>query len=143
MTVSSALHMPFHSPLSPLSLSSLLSQSAWFMELKPSYVFSNASILVSPYYPDGTLLVSYARMYACRLASLHQTKPCFNQTSTILFSLYTQDLANAHHSQRMHIEECVLVYYALEVLGAVGTLHSLGVIHADIKPDNIMIRDIR
>lgn len=37
----------------------------------------------------------------------------------------------------------MLLYYTTEVCNAVDALHQMGIIHADIKPDNFMLRDIR
>ena len=52
-----------------------------------------------------------------------------------------QDLVNAHHSQRVN-ESCVF-YYASELLEMVASLHHCGILHTDIKPDNLMLKDIR
>lgn len=50
---------------------------------------------------------------------------------------------NTKKSQRTPLPESLLLYYSAEVCNVVDTLHQLGIIHADIKPDNFMIRDIR
>ena len=41
------------------------------------------------------------------------------------------------------IPENMLLYYTLELVNIVDVLHNCGIIHADIKPDNIMLRDLR
>ena len=41
------------------------------------------------------------------------------------------------------IEESVAAFYAVELINMVHRLHQCHVIHGDIKPDNIMIMDIR
>ena len=58
------------------------------------------------------------------------------------FSL-SQDLVNTCRTTIKKLTEVVLLYYALEICQLVEALHSCGIIHADIKPDNIMLRDIR
>ena len=41
------------------------------------------------------------------------------------------------------IEESIAAFYAVELINMVYRLHQCHVIHGDIKPDNIMIMDIR
>ena len=41
------------------------------------------------------------------------------------------------------IEESIAAFYAVELINMVCRLHQCHVIHGDIKPDNIMIMDIR
>ena len=41
------------------------------------------------------------------------------------------------------IGESIAGFYAVELINMVYWLHQCHVIHADIKPDNIMIMDIR
>ena len=50
---------------------------------------------------------------------------------------------NAHNSSRVPMTESVALYYSCEILLAVATLHHCGIIHADIKPDNFLLKDIR
>jgi len=39
------------------------------------------------------------------------------------------------------MDEPLVMFYAVELLRAVEALHATGVLHADIKPDNILLRD--
>ena len=55
----------------------------------------------------------------------------------------SQDLVNTCRTTSKKLTEVVLLYYALEICQLVEALHSCGIIHADIKPDNIILRDIR
>ena len=41
------------------------------------------------------------------------------------------------------VDEDVVAFYAAELVTMVNKLHQCHVIHGDIKPDNIMIVDIR
>ena len=41
------------------------------------------------------------------------------------------------------IEENIAAFYAVELINMVYRLHQCHVIHGDIKPDNVMIMDIR
>jgi serine/threonine protein kinase len=50
---------------------------------------------------------------------------------------------NAYNSNRTIVPETVILYYGYEMLSAVATLHQCGIIHADIKPDNFMLKDLR
>ena len=52
-------------------------------------------------------------------------------------------MANAHRVSRTSVPEALALYYTRELLIMVAALHECGVIHADIKPDNLMSRDIR
>ena len=50
---------------------------------------------------------------------------------------------NAYNSNRTIVPETVLFYYGYEMLSALATLHRCGIIHADVKPDNFMLKDLR
>ena len=41
------------------------------------------------------------------------------------------------------IQESIAAFYAVQLINMVERLHQCHVIHGDIKPDNIMIMDIR
>ena len=50
---------------------------------------------------------------------------------------------NAYNSNRIIVPETILFYYGYEMLSALATLHQCGIIHADVKPDNFMLKDLR
>jgi checkpoint serine/threonine-protein kinase len=53
------------------------------------------------------------------------------------------DLINMINSQsegNAGLEECVAMFFAIELLRAIETLHLVQIIHGDIKPDNVMVR---
>ena len=55
-----------------------------------------------------------------------------------------QDLVNAHlkSPSKSMMPETMIAYYTREIISAVATLHQCGILHADIKPDNFMLKNI-
>eukprot|EP00002_Diphylleia_rotans_P028614 TRINITY_DN5782_c0_g2_i3.p1 TRINITY_DN5782_c0_g2~~TRINITY_DN5782_c0_g2_i3.p1 ORF type:complete len:684 (+),score=126.48 TRINITY_DN5782_c0_g2_i3:405-2456(+) len=51
-----------------------------------------------------------------------------------------QDLINMHLAKDSGIEENVVIAYSIEILRIVRHLHSANILHADIKPDNFLLR---
>jgi serine/threonine protein kinase len=49
------------------------------------------------------------------------------------------------HARRLRqaMDEAVVMYYAMELLRIVEELHRCHIIHTDIKPDNLVVRDSR
>lgn len=41
------------------------------------------------------------------------------------------------------MEEVLCIFYTIEMLRILETLHSVGIIHGDFKPDNLLIRYAR
>lgn len=39
------------------------------------------------------------------------------------------------------MDEVLVVYYTIEIMKVLESLHKAGIIHADIKPDNFLIRN--
>ena len=62
---------------------------------------------------------------------------------TCAVDFFPQDLVNAYNSNRAPVPETVLLYYGYEMLSNLSTLHQCGIIHADVKPDNFMLKDLR
>jgi hypothetical protein len=83
-----------------------------------------------------------------------QARPSFIQVkSTVNFSdasvLATehvelpsmQQLLNSYRKANKKMDEQLCMFYALELLRCVEACHKCGIIHGDIKPDNVMLRD--
>ncbi|CAJ1978907.1 unnamed protein product [Sphenostylis stenocarpa] len=54
-----------------------------------------------------------------------------------------QDVVNSYVVLRKSVEEVLCIYYTIEMLNMVETLHGVGLIHGDFKPDNLLIRYAR
>jgi checkpoint serine/threonine-protein kinase len=52
-----------------------------------------------------------------------------------------QDVLNSYLRVGKQMDELLVIYYAIELLRVVESLHLAGVIHADIKPDNLLVRN--
>ena len=50
---------------------------------------------------------------------------------------------NAYNSNRSTVPEPIVLYYGYEMLSILATLHQCGIVHADVKPDNFMLKDLR
>ncbi|PPS10210.1 hypothetical protein GOBAR_AA10425 [Gossypium barbadense] len=51
-----------------------------------------------------------------------------------------QDAINSYVVTGKFMEEVLCIYYTTEMLYMLETLHSVGIIHGDFKPDNLLIR---
>ncbi len=93
-------------------------------------------------YTDGSITV-----YDCYNCCTLLVSPFTCVYTVVLYLLLLQDLVNRLSTSASTLNgkfpHSMLLYYAIELLDIVGTLHSCGIIHADIKPDNILLRDIR
>ncbi|KAL5147860.1 Mitotic checkpoint serine/threonine-protein kinase BUB1 [Glycine soja] len=54
-----------------------------------------------------------------------------------------QDVINSYVVIGKSMEEVLCIYYTIEMLHMVETLHGVGLIHGDFKPDNLLIRYAR
>ncbi|KAI4333945.1 hypothetical protein L6164_018693 [Bauhinia variegata] len=51
-----------------------------------------------------------------------------------------QDVINSYVVVAKSMEEVLCIYYTIEMLRMLETLHDCGIIHGDFKPDNLLIR---
>ncbi|ONK74931.1 uncharacterized protein A4U43_C03F11580 [Asparagus officinalis] len=51
-----------------------------------------------------------------------------------------QDAINSHLLLHKFMDEILCIYYTIEMLRMLETLHAVGIIHGDFKPDNLLIR---
>ncbi|KAK9131833.1 hypothetical protein Scep_011361 [Stephania cephalantha] len=54
-----------------------------------------------------------------------------------------QDAINAYVVVGANMEEILCIYYTIQMLHMLETLHSVGIIHGDFKPDNLLMRYAR
>ncbi len=50
---------------------------------------------------------------------------------------------NAYLALGQRMDEVICMYYTIEMLDMLEVLHRVGLIHGDIKPDNLLIRSDR
>lgn len=53
---------------------------------------------------------------------------------------HPQDAINSSVVIGEFMEEVLCMYYTIEMLYMLETLHSAGMVHGDFKPDNLLIR---
>ncbi|XP_020397751.1 mitotic checkpoint serine/threonine-protein kinase BUB1-like [Zea mays] len=51
----------------------------------------------------------------------------------------SDDVINSHLVVGRYMDEVLCMYYTIEMLTMLETLHSVGIIHGDFKPDNILV----
>lgn len=69
--------------------------------------------------------------------SSRQTKAGFSN----ICHYVVQDAINSYVVTGKFMEEVLCIYYTTEMLYMLETLHSVGIIHGDFKPDNLLIRN--
>eukprot|EP00271_Cylindrocystis_brebissonii_P022775 TRINITY_DN8896_c0_g2_i1.p1 TRINITY_DN8896_c0_g2~~TRINITY_DN8896_c0_g2_i1.p1 ORF type:complete len:1258 (+),score=233.30 TRINITY_DN8896_c0_g2_i1:115-3888(+) len=52
-----------------------------------------------------------------------------------------QDVVNAHLAKGQKMDELLCIFYTIEMLAMLETLHDAQIIHGDFKPDNLLLRD--
>jgi checkpoint serine/threonine-protein kinase len=53
-----------------------------------------------------------------------------------------QDLLNWHLARSKVPDESIAIHFAAELLQAVGVMHAAGIIHTDLKPDNLLVAPV-
>jgi hypothetical protein len=51
-----------------------------------------------------------------------------------------QDVVNVFRTQGKKVDEPLVLYYAAELARVIAGLHAAGIVHGDIKPDNVLLR---
>ncbi|KAK9454194.1 Mad3/BUB1 homology region 1-domain-containing protein [Dipodascopsis uninucleata] len=66
----------------------------------------------------------------------------FNEQGTILdlVNLVKADNIKCGNSSTPGLDECLVMFFTVELLRTVEALHTIGVLHGDLKPDNCMLR---
>lgn len=54
-----------------------------------------------------------------------------------------QDAINSYVVIGKSMEEVLCIYYTIEMLCILESLHDVGIIHGDFKPDNLLIQYAR
>ncbi|CAI5759346.1 unnamed protein product [Candida verbasci] len=50
------------------------------------------------------------------------------------------DVVNHYKSRGSNVDEILIIYFTIELLKAVEILHNIGILHGDLKADNVMVR---
>ncbi|RLV96228.1 Checkpoint serine/threonine-protein kinase BUB1 [Spathaspora sp. JA1] len=70
----------------------------------------------------------------------------FHDESFLFLDYYSQstllDVVNYYKSCNLPLEESLCIFFTCELLSAVETLHSIGILHGDLKADNCMVNFI-
>jgi checkpoint serine/threonine-protein kinase len=69
----------------------------------------------------------------------------FNNSSVLMTSLFNEgsllDMMNHYHANKKVVPNTIICTYTLDILRCVDAIHRAGIIHGDIKPDNLLIKD--
>ena len=69
----------------------------------------------------------------------------FNNSSVLMTNLFNEgsllDMMNHYNSKRKKVSDTVICTYTLDILRCVRAIHQADIIHGDIKPDNLLLKD--
>ena len=107
----------------------------WLPTVTEFHLFADRSfmLLAKNEYPS-LLVCSTVVFVGCALMCVEILTMDSNTT------LPPQDMVNIFKQQNKKVEEAVIIFYGIELVKMVRKLFAEGVIHGDIKPDNLMIR---
>lgn len=98
---------------------------------------------------DGTMLIKktyqedkrelFHLLLKANSNHLAQTKAIYFDTDTIILEEYIQGKTLTQYLLSNPISTATAMGFLMELLDAVSCIHNLGIIHRDIKPDNILI----
>jgi len=100
------------------------------------HLYSDCSILICNYIANGTLQVRY--LFPVIFLIFFNILWYKSSTENTM-----QDVINSYVVLGKAMEEVLCIYYTIEMLHMVETLHGVGLIHGDFKPDNLLIRYAR
>ncbi len=94
------------------------------------------------YLGQGFLLLLYNHFPSLSPESFHYSNLLSflwisTQTKPIIGTL--QDVINFYRQQGTKMQELLVIFYAIEMLTIIESLHQVGIIHGDIKPDNFLV----
>ncbi|KGU30089.1 checkpoint serine/threonine-protein kinase [Candida albicans P57055] len=82
----------------------------------------------------------YKQRYFIRAEALYY----FQDESFLILDYCSQstllDVVNNYKNKGSSLEECLVIFFTVELLKALEALHSVGILHGDLKADNCMVR---
>ncbi len=114
-----------------------------FSRIRSAHIFHNGSVLLGELHNYGTLLV---RSLLCLISSETQGQEMNTHTHThnsCLILCVRCDFQNAVNIYKTLSDKVMpqplVIYFTICILNMVEQLHSIQVVHADIKPDNFLL----
>lgn len=102
-----------------------------YSSIRSAHIFNNGSVLLGELHNYGTLLVRPCRSHVC--VSIISTK-----RDTVW--LHFQNAVNIYKTLSDKVmPQPLVMYFTICILHMVEQLHSIHVIHADVKPDNFLL----
>lgn len=83
---------------------------------------------------------SAIELHAFGDAMCASSKSCSVLLQELLQGPSVQHVVNVQRKQGLQLPEALALFYTLDLLVALQALHSVNVLHADLKPDNLMVR---